>query len=177
MNITNQQMEIYVIKGMMCDMNLHLNKAMMLQTKILEKLNNLTDDTTSQIVQTTDNNNIQYLENNLRKKNKNNFYSKQKKPNVPSYSKAKEPNLPYLKAKEPNLSYSEAKEETSISVKSFTNDDVYVIDKNDGTCSCPHYTYHGPLICKHLNYVIKNPSKFDLNDEELNNVLKNNVKK
>ena len=45
---------------------------------------------------------------------------------------------------------------------------VYYIDINNGTCTCPHFIYKGPLWCKHMQDVVVKPQYYQLSLEKVN---------
>ncbi len=51
----------------------------------------------------------------------------------------------------------------NVQVKSQTeNDKIYSVNIMNGSCTCPHFKYSGPLVCKHIMSVQNNPSKYGL---------------
>jgi len=50
-----------------------------------------------------------------------------------------------------------------VKVGSFTDSNTsYSVNIEDGTCNCPHFLFHAPIMCKHLKEVVDHPSKFSI---------------
>ncbi len=60
---------------------------------------------------------------------------------------------------------------STILVNSMTeNGREYELDYILGTCTCPHYKYSGPLLCKHMKKVYENPIIYGLNNHDVKNL-------
>lgn len=66
---------------------------------------------------------------------------------------------------------------TFVSVSSETDKTVlYNVDYLNGTCTCPHFKYSGPIVCKHILKVQQYPGKYGLSSADVG-ILKNATNK
>ncbi len=60
------------------------------------------------------------------------------------------------------------KKDRIVDVKSFTDKgQSYQVNLDKETCSCPDFKYRGTHICKHIETIANNPSKYGLTDKEV----------
>jgi hypothetical protein len=53
---------------------------------------------------------------------------------------------------------------------------LYNVDYLNGTCTCPHFKYSGPIVCKHILKVQQYPGKYGLSSADVG-ILKNATNK
>ncbi len=66
------------------------------------------------------------------------------------------------------------KKDRIVDVKSFTDKgQSYQVNLDKETCSCPDFKYRGTHICKHIETIANNPSKYGLTDKEVEEFCEN----
>lgn len=66
------------------------------------------------------------------------------------------------------------KKDRIVDVKSFTDKgQSYQVNLDQETCSCPDFKYRGTHICKHIETIANNPSKYGLTDKEVEEFCEN----
>lgn len=78
------------------------------------------------------------------------------------------------KEKQKNIEKKPIKKDRIVDVKSFTDKgQSYQVNLDKETCSCPDFKYRGSHICKHIETIANNPSKYGLTEDEVEEFCEN----
>jgi hypothetical protein len=143
-NSKNEKLDKYVLKGMLAELGEHLTQAGILFTEINKRINSLEKSDKSSVDDDTDFGTVI------------DQYSAGDDANTPISSPSDSP-VAKKKASEPDYSKYVFKVSSETSYG-----ESYDINYYYGTCSCPHFKYSGPRVCKHLKKVYDNPSSYGL---------------
>lgn len=138
----NSQNEKYILKGMLAELGEHLDQAGVLFAEINKRINSLKSDEKEDSI--SDSNTI-------------------KLPSIPSIPIPSIPTIPQI-GSPLGTSVEEVDDlydKCTFKVGSKTSSDkTYEINYHYATCTCPHFKYSGPLVCKHLKDIYDKPGNY-----------------